>query len=318
MRLSGGDEKDSNDNNNLNNNNNNDINNEEQTNKLKELFNMGSQDILVQNIRNRIREVLLNTQIDSMFLDQYRNSLKAYLYHVRDWAKKKGNIKVLNDAEQAISGVNKYITKQHNAQLNDTNAFNQFLLQYVNEIREVKRRADRFHLKVIAVAKARDTIIDHANYLQTKLEYYQQYLKNVQENTTGKKKKKKKDNNNNNRRNNRKKDKPVKYGHKKLYDMGVIVGVDEDVLRQTKANFNNLVYYFSQTGPDEFEVEVKYRVGFGAKISPFPEPFQLSLSKLLEMRESHQARYQLEMVTLQVNLLINLLNNDFVKGKAIQ
>merc|ERR1712190_350768 len=109
--------------------------------------------------------------------------------------------------------------------------------------------------------------------------------------------------------------KAVKFSHKDLVRQNVIVEVDEQVLKETKANFNNLVYYFSQIGPDEFEVEVKYKVGFGAKISPFPEPFQLSLSKLLEMREAHQSRYQLEMVTLQVNLLINLLNQSFVKKK---
>eukprot|EP00483_Globobulimina_turgida_P000905 UN00906 len=109
--------------------------------------------------------------------------------------------------------------------------------------------------------------------------------------------------------------KAIKCSHKELVKQNVVVDVGEQVLKQTKANFNNLVYYFSQIGPDEFEVEVKYRVGFGAKISPFPEPFHLSLSKFLEMRDPPQSRYQLEMVTLQVNLLINLLNKSFVKKK---
>merc|ERR1712048_892526 len=107
--------------------------------------------------------------------------------------------------------------------------------------------------------------------------------------------------------------KPQKFSRKDLGKQNVIVEVDEQVLKQTKANFNNLVYYFSQIGPDEFEVEVKYKVGFGAKISPFPEPFHMSMIKLLEMREAHQSRSQLEMVTLQVNLLINLLNKNFMK-----
>merc|ERR1712233_169292 len=117
------------------------------------------------------------------------------------------------------------------------------------------------------------------------------------------------------KKNKKKKEKPHKFTHKELVKQNVIVDVDEQVLKQTKANFNNLVYYFSKIGPDEFEVEVKYRVGFGAKISPFPEPFHLSLSKLLEMREAHQSRYQLEMVTLQVNLLINLLNKSFMANQ---
>ena len=294
---------------------------QENNKKFKSIFQLSSKDPFVNNIRSRIRSVLLNESIPQMFLDQYRNSLKAFLYHVRDWARNHGNIKVLTDTEAAISGINKYITTQQGAQVNDSQAFNNFLVVYVNEIREMKRRADRFHLKVIAVAKARDTIIDHANYLQTKLQYYQKYLENVKYNHMGdggnnnnnhskKKNKKNKGGDNNNNHNY---GKPVKFSHKDLVKQNVIVDVDEQVLKQTKANFNNLVYYFSQIGPDEFEVEVKYRVGFGAKISPFPEPFHLSLSKLLEMREAHQSRYQLEMVTLQVNLLINLLNKSFVK-----
>jgi len=231
-----------------------------------------------------------------------------------------GNIKVLTDTEAAISGINKYITTQQGAKVNDSQSFNNFLVVYTNEIRMMKKRADRFHLKVIAVAKARDTIIDHANYLQTKLLYYQQYLENVKLNHMGdqsvdshSKKNKSKNKNKNKDLVHKYETKPQKFSHKDLVRQNVIVDVDEQVLKQTKANFNNLVYYFKQIGPDEFEVEVKYKVGFGAKISPFPEPFQLSLSKLLEMREAHQSRYQLEMVTLQVNLLINLLNKNFMK-----
>jgi len=104
----------------------------------------------------------------------------------------------------------------------------------------------------------------------------------------------------------------VTFTHRELENMKVIIDVDEEVLEQTKANVKNLVYYFTQINPDEFEVEVKYKVGFGAKISPFPEPFPLNLSKLLEMREQNISRYQMEMVTLHVNLLINLLNNNFI------
>jgi len=284
---------------------------------FKSIFQLGSRDPFVNNIRARIRSVLLNDSIPQMFLDQYRNSLKAFLYHVRDWARNHGNIKVLTDTEAAISGINKYITTQQGAQVNDSSAFNNFLIVYVNEIREMKRRADRFHLKVIAVAKARDTIFEHANYLQTKLQYYKTYLDNVKHNHMGDggaaEKKKKKKKKNEKEKKGPKYGKAVKFSHRELQKQSVIVDVDEQVLKQTKANFNNLVYYFSQIGPDEFEVEVKYRVGFGAKISPFPEPFHLSLSKLLEMRENHQGRYQLEMVTLQVNLLINLLNKSFVR-----
>merc|ERR1719474_1108591 len=157
----------------------------ENSRKFKSIFQLQSRDPFVNQIRSRIRNVLLNESIPEMFLDQYRNSLKAFLYQVRDWARNHGNIKVLTDTEAAISGINKFITTQQGAPVNDSSAFNNFLIVYVNEIREVKRRADRFHLKVIAVAKARDTIFEHANYLGTKLQYYQTYLDNVKHNHMG-------------------------------------------------------------------------------------------------------------------------------------
>jgi len=285
--------------------------------KFKSIFQLTSRDPFVQGIRIRIRNVLLNESIPPRFFDQFRNSLKAFLYQVRDWARNHGDIKIFQDTEAAISGINKFITTQQGAPVNDSSAFNNFLIVYVNEIREVKRRADRFHLKVIAVAKARDTIFEHANYLGTKLQYYQTYLDNVKHNHMGDGSKKdsgrKKGKKNDSKGSQFEKKKPVKFSHRDLVRQNVIVEVDDQVLAQTKANFNNLVYYFSQIGPDEFQVEVKYKVGFGAQISPFPEPFHMSMIKLLEMREAHQSRYQLEMVTLQVNLLINLLNKSFVK-----
>ena len=277
--------------------------------KWRKIFNMGIQDPFVTNIRSRVKAVLLNPDAPAMFLDQFRNSLRAYLHQTRDWAKNHGNIRLLNDCEAAIAGINKYITQEKNAEYNDSKEFNNFLLVYVNEIREMKRRADRFHMKVIAVATGRDTIIDHANYLGTKLQHYQKYLENVREQAGGAKNQEKKKKGGGN-----KKDRLKKFTHKKLLDLGVIIDVDEEVLAHTKANVNKLEYYFSQLGPDEYEVEVKYRVGFGARISPFPEPFRLSLTKLLEMQDNTQIRYQLEMVTLHVNVLIKLLNEQFVKA----
>merc|ERR1712130_97750 len=159
----------------------------------KPRFQIMSKDPFMGNIRSRIRSVLLNESVPGMFVDQYRNSLKAFLYHVRDWARNHGNIKALTDTEAVISGINKYITTQQGAQVNDSQSFNNFLVVYTNEIRMMKKRADRFHLKVIAVAKARDTIIDHANYLQTKLLYYQKYLENVKYNHMGDKSENNKD-----------------------------------------------------------------------------------------------------------------------------
>lgn len=286
-------------------------NNVDNKDKWKQVFQLGNQDPFVTTVRKRVKDVLLNPEAPETFLDQYRNSLRAYLHHSLEWATNNGNIRLISDCEAALSGINKYITQEKGAAFNDSQEFNLFLLSYANEIGEMKRRADSFHMKVIAVATARDTIIDHANYLHTKLQYYQKYLENVREQAAGGKKPGGGRGKNKNKNNT--KSKQRKFTHQKLQQMGVIIDVDEEVLQQTKANFNKLEYYFAQIAPDEYEVEVKYRVGFGARISPFPEPFRLSLTKLLEMQDNHQNRYALEMVVLNVKELIILINTQFVK-----
>eukprot|EP01083_Nonionella_stella_P184372 669146_1 len=251
-------------------------------------------DAFLNNIRSRIRSVLLNDSIPQQFLNEYRiSSFKAFLYNLRDWARNHGNIKMLVDTEALIRWI---MLTQQGAQANDNEAVDTFLVAYVNDIRETRRRAVRLHLKVIEMTKVRDAIVDHAKHLQGKLEYYQTYLSSIKPNPrikpSGKVYKA------------RPYRRPVKFSHKELLKRNVIIAVNEQVLKQTKANFNNLMYYFSQIGAGEFEVEVKYRVGFGAKISPFPEPTHLSLSKLLMVRDTS---YQLEMVNMEVNLVIDLL-----------
>ncbi|ETO25151.1 hypothetical protein RFI_11994 [Reticulomyxa filosa] len=286
-----------------------DFKEQDQANLVRDFFaNFGTKDLTVKQVREKVKSILLNSAVPEVFMDQFRSSLKAYLQHVRDWAKNHGKNAVLQDCDKAIQGIGTFIQSQ-NGNSSDSSAFNSFLLVYVNEVREMKRRVDRFHQKIEAVEKARDTITDHANYLGSKLEAYQQYLNNIMENDKRGPGGSQKD------KNSKKKQKPVKFTHQKLLTCGVIVDVDEEVLKRTRANFNNLVYYFSRgENPDEFQVEVKYKVGFGAKISPFPEPFQLSFSKLLEMKDDHSTRYQLEMVTLNVERLIDLLNEHFMRN----
>ncbi|ETO28351.1 RasGTPase-activating protein [Reticulomyxa filosa] len=285
-----------------------DFKEQDKANLVKDFFaNFGTKDPTIKQVREKIKSILLNESVPEIFMDQFRSSLRAYLQQVKEWAKNHGKYQIMQDCDKAIQGIAKNIQSQ-NGSSNDTSAFNNFLLVYVNEVRDMKRRVDRFHQKVEAVEKARDTITDHANYLGSKLEAYQQYLNNIMENdkrgVSGSQKEKKT------------KKKAVKFTHQKLLALNVIVDVDEEVIKRTRANFNNLIYYFSRgENPDEFQVEVKYKVGFGAKISPFPEPFQLSFSKLLEMKDDHSTRYQLEMVTLNVERLIDLNEHEKKQNK---
>eukprot|EP01084_Bolivina_argentea_P224509 379621_1 len=159
-----------------------------EVNKCEKVGNDDSQTLIscvpfVNNIRDVIRELLLNESIPQIFLTQHRKSLKSYLYCVRDWARSNGNSKVLTDAEAVINGMNKYMTSRSIIDRNNDEGFNNFLVVYMNEIQEMKQSAETLHSKIISVQKTRDTIMDYYNYLHEKLRYYQLYIAGVKDST---------------------------------------------------------------------------------------------------------------------------------------
>ena len=100
---------------------------------------------------------------------------------------------------------------------------------------------------------------------------------------------------------------PAKFSHAELLKEQVIIDVDQEPLRYTKANVNNLVYYFTQISGNKYEMEIKYKVGFGAKISPFPEPFMMDLHDLDKSRKTGVKMYEAELIKMSVQKLLSWL-----------
>ena len=264
-----------------------------------------------KRICQRLKRVLLNKEkSNEQFIDQFRKSLFKYLIHTRDWARNYDNSKLFHDCELTITMINGFIRfDDQDIGINDEVEFNKFLFDYVNEIGKLKDKSKETKKKLEKVLGQRKVVVDHIKYLNEQIAYQKKYLENVHAQTsdtgTGTKK--------GNSGKDKIKRKTVKFGHKKLVSSGVIVDVDQEVIKSTKSNPTKFVYYFTQVGANEFEIDIKYKVKFGSKISPFSQAFQISLIKLLEMREQSQSRYVLEFFTFSVDHLIHLLNENFVK-----
>jgi len=143
----------------------------------------------------------------------------------------------------------------------------------------------------------------HHSFLQEQFDAYKQYLGNVRQQSvcTGRgktksdKEKKKKDKKS-------KKDKkgPFKYSHSQLEKDGIIIESEAPEDRR-----GSIYFSFSSTSPGEFEVSVMFGRRPIAKM-------QLALDDLLERQHTNELEYQTDFLKLNVNLLLHLLNKDFV------
>eukprot|EP01006_Ploeotia_vitrea_P031861 TRINITY_DN64153_c0_g3_i3.p1 TRINITY_DN64153_c0_g3~~TRINITY_DN64153_c0_g3_i3.p1 ORF type:complete len:649 (-),score=387.13 TRINITY_DN64153_c0_g3_i3:60-2006(-) len=153
------------------------------------------------------------------------------------------------------------------------------------------------------IAEAAKTIKDHHEYLQSKLDYYKQYLQNVkvgraQSNQAGAGDK---------RKGSKKKKTTVKYAHKELVDMGVIMHTDPSI---DSSILKRCYYVFSQAAPDKFEITLHLKKGFDIKL--LKKPIQLDLEELLSLQERNQTKLSIDYVDLNVNLIIHILNTKFI------
>ena len=262
-----------------------------------------------KRICQRLKGVLLNKEkSNEQFINQFRTSLFKYLVHTRDWARSYDNSKLFHNCELTISMINGFIRfDDQDIGINDEVQFNKFLFDYVNEIGKLKDKNNQTKKKLERIKGQRQAVVDHIAYLETQVAYYDRYLSNVKQGGTS----------DSNAKVNSSKDKTkrktVKFNHKKLISGMVIIDIDEKETKAKKINVSKNIYYITQVDANDFEIQIKYKVGFGTKINQFPEPFKVSLVELLEMREKQHNRYQLGYLTLGINPFINLLNENFVK-----
>lgn len=166
------------------------------------------------------------------------------------------------------------------------------------------RNARNHEKKVKAITEAKRAIMDHQDYLESRLKLYKQYLEAVKQGGTEvarqhkpktKKGKKKKS-----------KELLEKYTHLQLEDMGIITRTDPHLRKSAQ----KCQYYFSMVESGVFKVEVVYRKLVQVKV--LDKPLELKLEDLLERQQKSETVLDLEHVGLSVNLLIHFLNSKFM------
>lgn len=150
-----------------------------------------------------------------------------------------------------------------------------------------------------------NNVRQHQAFLQGQYEAYQEYLLNAREKSQPQVPDKKASKKNNKKDHGKAKTVgPFKYSYSDLERMGIIKESEVPKDRRSHISFN-----FGSSSPGLYTVTVTWR---GKKISSLT----LELSDLLERQQENKIDFPTDFLTLDVNLLLHLLNRDFVSGKG--
>jgi len=181
--------------------------------------------------------------------------------------------------------------------------FDMFLWTFVQEAMNRRSRIDATKKRLTMIESACETIEAHHKYLLSRLELYKMYLDNVragqsqqQAAVAAKNPEKKK-----------LFDKVLKYTHQELEQNGVISQTNAAVKRGV---LKKCYYAFSMVSPGRFKVELHLKKGVDIQL--LKKPIELNLEDLLQMQEKGQASLEFDYVTLNVSILVHLLNTKFM------
>jgi hypothetical protein len=104
-----------------------------------------------------------------------------------------------------------------------------------------------------------------------------------------------------------------KFTHAEMVSSGVLVKLNMALDASKQKYLQYLRYDFTQVGPGRFEVGLRLKKVVELKV--LDKPMLFVLDDLLTMQEQGKLTIDVDDVTLNVNLLIHLLNKHFVAGK---
>jgi len=227
-------------------------------------------------------------------------------------AKEKGDLELSESLTNSISLL-KTLNSMNLLKKEETTdeTFNFFLWSFVQESLNRRVRLQLTQKRLKLVESANTSVAAHHEYLQERLGTYKKYLESVRQQTnhtaqagTSQLVKPKVDN--------KKKEKETihKFTHKQLEDMGIV--------HQTSAAVRGAVlkkcyYTFALDSPGRFRVELHLKKGVDLQL--LKKPIILVLEDLLQMQEKGHSYMDVDYVTLNVNLLIHLLNKKFLAKK---
>lgn len=180
----------------------------------------------------------------------------------------------------------------------------------MQELLNYEKQVEKTNNDIQLLNKVISNIREHNLFLQQQLEVYKQYLDNVRQNCSssspatkknpeqkGSKKKSSSSSSSGQRKLG-----PIKFTHNLLEKDGIIIESEVPAERRSSINFS-----FTSPNPGSFEIEVLYK-------SRHIADMKLELDDLLERQHNNQLDLELDFLRLNVNLLIYLLNKNFLSS----
>lgn len=227
-------------------------------------------------------------------LDNNRKSLLGFLRELRDWATK-AQPKLVDKINDCMNFMDRVQCVEQDDERE--RAYNEFLHEYVKHMQNLVLGEKKSRKKLRSIEEAKETMSQHKEWLRQKKLQYEEYLgqvKNVRPFSISRSKKKH----------------AVVFKHSELEKRGIILDADEK-----RSNLKKLTYEFRKISEphesDEFDVTVK----FNNRIMNFKvQNVTISYLKLMEMQERKENVLTLDNVSLSVNLLKEMLDQEFATG----
>eukprot|EP00457_Paulinella_chromatophora_P001965 gb/GEZN01001968.1/.p1 GENE.gb/GEZN01001968.1/~~gb/GEZN01001968.1/.p1 ORF type:complete len:792 (+),score=101.82 gb/GEZN01001968.1/:156-2531(+) len=183
-------------------------------------------------------------------------------------------------------------------------SYHNFMMEFVQEALTRTSLVVKTEKRLVVVQQALQSIESHHKSLLGRLELYKMYLDNVRrgqanESQSIAKEKGKK----------MMTMKPYRVPHTELEQQGIIESCSAPV---SKKILKQCFYTFSMVAPGVFKVDFKMGRGSSMSINLLEKPIQLVLEELLALQEAGTRKMVIDTVTLNINLLIHLLNKQFI------
>jgi len=204
---------------------------------------------------------------------------------VKEWSAKEGNKDVAANLARAQENL---ATLEKAGMVSKSDNYDTFLRAVALEVTNRTERREALRKEIAKLKATIKELQNHAKFLQTQISDFDAYLKSVRDQSLARQKK------------GGKAAKPLKFSYKDLQKKGIIIDSDVPQLSRGKTKF-----LISMETMGKFKIEAK--IG-GVSVGSM----EIELEDLLEKKENHDNRLELEQVVLNVTATVLLLNKYFL------
>jgi len=271
--------------------------------KLSEQSMGAEENVNNSSIWESLRSILLDDNYPCDILNKNSKSLLTFLNTLGAWAHKyrpKLFLKITTSIG-SIDGTMNLDQKDHRER-----SFNEFLMEYVKQIRLMKLYEKKSRNKLKSVKEAKETMGEHRKWLQQKKKDYMDYLLQVMTKVRPEKPSLWKFANKSSLRN---KKNSVSFKHPELVVMGIILFTHR---KEKPSVLKKFSYEFGKVSVPGMSDEFIVRVSYNSRVrSNHIQSFRFPLDKLNELQERQETVFRQEDISFSVKELIMMLDKEF-------